>query len=256
MSNDKLIKDMDLEVWRQFIIWCQEQGIPTAGRNARTGSMVSEIIRQHITKDGEDTKTKLSKLREILDRNMIPKKAYYAPQKYIEAIVARTMMISSPNLIRNYAQLCGYEYDRRRKVYKVPERATPAAQSHLDDKERIDPKAEKILIATMKHAEKSIKERERAGDVSSTTPTRDAGPGSSPGPRTSRSQPSGSKAAGRKGGKDRAANHRMATCPGCEDPIHSGQPTMTYKGSTWHKVCAVDDAYPEPKAKESPLLSR
>jgi len=267
MRYDLVIRNLDPELMKDFRRWCMDNGIPIAGRKSLIGPTICEIIRQHITKDSEDTKTRLETLKDILDRNIIPKKVYYAPQKYIEAIVARTMIISSPNLIRNYAALCGYEYDRRRRMYKVPERATPASQARLNEPE-LDPEAEKVLKIAMDHAEKVRKER--ADSVRSTSSDQEDRPGSSPGPRTTppkeikfypglpidhslnvqareerkKAKEERKSTAGRKRGKPRAANRPMPSCPVCNLPVHARQSSVEDKprGKIYHKECYEDRA--------------
>lgn len=240
MTNDILLRNIDPQIWKEFRQWCIEQGIPTAGRKSQTGALVCEIIRQHIEKDGEDTKNKIQRLRDLLDRNVIPKRSYYAPPKFIDTIVIHVMKVHSPNLIKHYASLAGYDYERKRRMYKVPERATPSVQARLGKDHHLEPEAEKVLEITMQHAEEK-----RADSVRSTSSDQEDRPGSSPGPRTAGSkmlENMGLDAKGHKRGKPRAANHPMPSCPGCKLPVHSRQSSteIKSKGEVWHDECYND----------------
>jgi len=238
---DLLIRNLDPDVIQEFKAWCIENGIRIAGRGSMFGPTISDIIRAHIKKDGESTKDKIARLRDVLDANVIPKRSYYAPANYIEAVVQKTLNIATISTIRTYAHWCGYEFEPRRKRYKIPERATPSSQSSLNGKTEfepepeLDPEVEKILEVTLEHGLRV--QQERAGSVSSTTPDQGARPGSSPGPRTSRSP-----AAGHKSGKVRASDpqhHPMPICPGCKMPVHSRQSSVEIKskGEIWHDAC-------------------
>jgi hypothetical protein len=131
---DILIRNMDPNVWKEFREWCIRQGIPISGRNARMGEVISQILMEKVRGETKPPRgdNKLKELKETLDRNIKRLGKQFIQPAYLESLISSAMGIRTPHLIRSYARMCGYPYDRSRKAYINP---APAPITPDEEKE-------------------------------------------------------------------------------------------------------------------------